>query len=56
MFDFIAEHGTDVVAIIVAAMALLKVVVRLTPSLKDDEVFSKIDALLNSIIPNYGDK
>tara|TARA_R100001244_G_scaffold132307_1_gene108020 strand:- start:2094 stop:2279 length:186 start_codon:yes stop_codon:yes gene_type:complete len=53
MFEFLSEHGTDVVAIIVAAMGLLKIVVRLTPTLKDDAVFAKIDSLFDAIIPNY---
>jgi len=53
MFEFLSQHGTDIVAIIVAAMALLKIVVRLTPTLKDDAVFAKLDSLFESILPNY---
>ena len=37
-------------------MAAIKVIVRLTPSVKDDEVFGKIDKILEFIIPNYGSK
>jgi acetolactate synthase small subunit len=53
MLEFISEYGTDIVAIIVAIMTALKVIVRLTPTLKDDEVFSRIDRVLESLIPNY---
>tara|TARA_R110002096_G_scaffold417835_1_gene621631 strand:+ start:1114 stop:1299 length:186 start_codon:yes stop_codon:yes gene_type:complete len=53
MFEFIAEYGTDALAILIAAMALLKIIVRLTPSLQDDAVFAKLDSLFEAIIPNY---
>tara|TARA_B110000285_G_scaffold152619_1_gene170462 strand:- start:301 stop:486 length:186 start_codon:yes stop_codon:yes gene_type:complete len=53
MFELLTEYGTDALAILMAAMALLKIIVRLTPSLKDDAVFAKLDSLFEAIIPNY---
>jgi len=54
MIEYISQNGTDIIAIVVAVMAAVKVIVRLTPSVKDDEVFGKIDKILEFIIPNYG--
>tara|TARA_R110002012_G_scaffold220364_1_gene391849 strand:- start:621 stop:800 length:180 start_codon:yes stop_codon:yes gene_type:complete len=56
MIEYISNNGTDIIAIAVAIMAAIKVIVRLTPSVKDDEVFGKIDKVLEFIIPNYGSK
>ena len=56
MIEYISENGTSIIAIVVAVMAAVKVIVRLTPSVKDDEVFGKIDKILEFIIPNYGSK
>ena len=56
MIEYISQNGTDIIAIIVAVMAAIKVIVRLTPSVKDDEVFGKIDKILEFLIPNYGSK
>tara|TARA_R110002020_G_scaffold304726_2_gene520536 strand:- start:326 stop:505 length:180 start_codon:yes stop_codon:yes gene_type:complete len=56
MIEYITTNGTDIIAMIVAAMATLKVIVRLTPSLKDDEIFGKLDKVLEFLIPNYGFK
>ena len=56
MIEYISQNGTDIVAIIVAVMAAIKVIVRLTPTIKDDEIFGKIDKILEFIIPNYGSK
>tara|TARA_R100001443_G_scaffold117233_1_gene140665 strand:- start:1857 stop:2036 length:180 start_codon:yes stop_codon:yes gene_type:complete len=56
MIEYISNNGTDIIAIVVAIMAAVKVIVRLTPSVKDDEVFGKIDKVLEFIIPNYGSK
>jgi hypothetical protein len=53
MFEYLSENGTDVIAIMVAAMAALKIIVRLTPSLKDDAIFGKLDKVLEFLIPNY---
>ncbi len=56
MIEYISQNGTDIIAIIVAVMAAVKVIVRLTPSVKDDEVFGKLDKVLEFLIPNYGSK
>lgn len=56
MIEYISQNGTDIIAIIVAMMAAIKVIVRLTPTVKDDEIFGKIDKILEFIIPNYGSK
>jgi hypothetical protein len=56
MINYISQNGTDIIAIVVAVMAAVKVIVRLTPSVKDDEVFGKIDKILEFFIPNYGSK
>ncbi len=56
MIEYISNNGTDIIAIAVAIMAAIKVIVRLTPSVKDDEVFGKIDKVVEFIIPNYGSK
>jgi len=53
MFEFLSQHGTDALAILMAIMGLIKIVVRLTPSLKDDVIFGKLDNLFEAIIPNY---
>jgi len=56
MIQYITENGTDIITILVAVMAALKVIVRLTPTLKDDNIFGKVDKVLEFIIPNYGKK
>ena len=53
MFEFITQPGAELVAALVALMALLKIIIRLTPTLKDDKVFARLDDLFNAIIPNY---
>ena len=47
--DFILANWAE---LIVALMVFAKVVVNLTPSIKDDRVFTYIDLLLNAIITN----
>ena len=42
--------------LLLAVLALIKIVVRITPSLKDDEVFAKLDKLLEYLLPNIGKK
>ena len=56
MIQYISENATDIIAIVVAGMAAAKVIVRLTPTIKDDEIFGKIDKILEFIIQNYGSK
>lgn len=53
MFEYLSQNGTDIIAILVALMATLKIIVRLTPSLKDDAIFGKLDKVLEFLIPNY---
>ena len=49
MIDFIVEFWAE---LLIAVMALAKVVVNLTPTEKDNQVFGWIDTLINSIIPD----
>lgn len=42
--------------LLIALMAFLKVIVRLTPTLKDDAIFGKIDSLVEWFVPNCGGK
>ena len=42
--------------LMLASMALIKVVVRLTPSVKDDAVFGWLDKLVEYFVPNLGAK
>ena len=49
MIQFITENW---VALTVAILALFKVIVNLTPTEKDNQVFGWIDTLINSIIPD----
>ena len=49
MLDFITENA---VALVIAVLALAKVVVNLTPTEKDNKVFGYIDLLINAMIPD----
>tara|TARA_R110000782_G_scaffold108918_2_gene197631 strand:+ start:947 stop:1105 length:159 start_codon:yes stop_codon:yes gene_type:complete len=49
MIQFITENW---VALTIAILALVKVIVNLTPTEKDNQVFGWIDTLINSIIPD----
>jgi hypothetical protein len=42
--------------LLLAGLALTKVVVRLTPSIKDDAVFGWLDKLVETIVPNITKK
>ena len=42
--------------LLLAVLALIKIVVRITPTLKDDEVFAKLDKFIEWILPNIGKK
>lgn len=44
--------GAEILLLILAIMAVAKVVVNLTPSEKDNKVFEWIDTLVDLIIPN----
>jgi hypothetical protein len=47
--EFIMDFWAELV---IALLAFAKVVVNLTPSIKDDRVFSYVDLLFNAIIAN----
>ncbi len=38
--------------LLLALLALIKVVVRLTPGVKDDAIFNYIDKLIEAIVPS----
>lgn len=42
--------------LLLAIMALVKIVVRITPGLKDDQVFGWLDRLIELILPNITSK
>jgi hypothetical protein len=45
--NWIINHWNDVLAVIGAAVALATVIVKLTPSQKDDTVLAKVVGVLN---------
>ena len=47
--DFILENWAE---LLLALLALIKVVVRLTPGVKDDAIFNYIDKLIDALVPN----
>tara|TARA_R110002020_G_scaffold63115_2_gene168177 strand:- start:894 stop:1055 length:162 start_codon:yes stop_codon:yes gene_type:complete len=49
MVDFIIENIAELA---IALLALVKVVVNLTPTEKDNQVFGILDTLINSVIPD----
>ena len=49
MIQFIADNWA---ALMIAILALAKVIVNLTPTERDNQVFGWIDTLINSIIPD----
>tara|TARA_Y100001973_G_C5200366_1_gene337189 strand:+ start:2116 stop:2301 length:186 start_codon:yes stop_codon:yes gene_type:complete len=53
MIDFILNNWLE---LLVAFLALVKVVVNLTPTEKDNQVFTYIDKIINSIVPNKNKK
>ena len=53
MIDFIQANFLE---LLIAFLALVKVVVNLTPTDKDNQVFSYIDKIINAIIPNRNKK
>ena len=50
MGEFISQNWLD---LLIALMALIKVVINLTPTEKDNAVFGWLDSIFNAIIPNY---
>ena len=49
MIKLIAEHGNEVLQIIGAAVALATLIVKLTPTQKDDNVLAKIIKVLSAL-------
>jgi len=47
--DFILENWAELV---LGALAFIKIVVRLTPGVKDDAIFNYIDKVIDFILPN----
>tara|TARA_B100001250_G_C19630838_1_gene713678 strand:- start:444 stop:617 length:174 start_codon:yes stop_codon:yes gene_type:complete len=50
MGEFISQNWLE---LLIALMALIKVVINLTPTEKDNAVFGWLDSIFNAIIPNY---
>lgn len=48
MLDWIIEHWDDLLAIYGGIVAICTVVVKLTPSVKDDEIFGKVIKVLDA--------
>ena len=42
--------------LLLATLALIKIIVRITPTLKDDEVFAKLDKFVEWLLPNITKK
>ena len=51
--DFILTNWLE---LLVAVMALAKVITNLTPTDKDNKVFGWIDKIINALVPNYNKK
>jgi len=49
VLDFLLQNGAE---LLLSIMALLKIVVRLTPTKKDDKVFGYLDDLVSFFITN----
>ena len=47
--DFILQNWAE---LLLAFLALIKVVVRLTPGVKDDAIFNYIDKVIDALVPN----
>ncbi len=50
MLEFIRQNWLE---LLIGLMAFIKVITNLTPTEKDNKMFSWIDSILNTIIPNY---
>lgn len=51
--NWLMEHYTDLIAIVVGLIGVAEIVVNLTPSEKDNSVLLKIKNALSAIIPNF---
>ena len=50
MLSFLSEHT---IAIIFAVLGVAEIIVRLTPTTKDDSILSFIVKIVNFLIPNF---
>ncbi len=53
VIDFLMANGAE---LLIATLALVKIIVKLTPSVKDNKVFGYIDDLIGFFIKNNGEK
>lgn len=51
--NWLMEHYTDLLAILLGLVAVAEIVVNLTPSEKDNSVLLKIKNALSAVIPNF---
>ena len=49
MLDFLTDNAIE---LILGAMAFLKIIVNLTPTEKDNQIFGLLDKVINAIIPD----
>jgi hypothetical protein len=50
---FLMANGAE---LLIATLALVKIIVKLTPSIKDNKVFGYVDDLIGFFIKNNGEK
>jgi len=53
IIDFLLANGAE---LLIATLAVVKIIVKLTPSIKDNKVFGYIDDLIGFFIKNNGEK
>jgi len=53
VIDFLMANGAE---LLIATLALVKIIVKLTPSIKDNKVFGYVDDLIGFFIKNNGEK
>ena len=53
VIDFLLANGAE---LLIAILAVVKIIVKLTPSFKDNKVFGYIDDLIGFFIKNNGEK
>lgn len=51
--NWLMEHYTDLISIVVGLIGVAEIVVNLTPSEKDNSVLLKIKNALSAVIPNF---
>jgi len=53
VIDFLLANGAE---LLIATLAVVKIIVKLTPSIKDNKVFGYVDDLIGFFIKNNGEK